>query len=506
MRPQSHGRHYIGIGNSLGAIVVEEDNVTYTMKISEEILLISENPEDLELLKEALGRDRFVITRSPFNRRIEERILENSFPLILVDYDLVRERADFFFDLQKGQSKACLIFFGKKMNAEEVSQILQKGVYTIISRSHLPDRIHEAVVGGLENRKAFIEILGMMDELKDLNERLEDEKDTLSRKNHELSFINRLSCEVAYDLNWDKILSRIIGAGLEGILVYSLFGILYRIGAQWNLALHVTEKGVHLEEDTLKSEILSRLNLQNTEYISKEDIALQLITTRGRGDRPITNLFPGLKILPLSLAGKVLGGIAFIQKEMERHKLENEELMTTISNILSLSLKNAQEYHKLKEAAVRDNLTGIYNRKGLGDFLRREFQRTKRYNKALSYVMIDLDNFKRINDTLGHQAGDYVLRELAGRLKGSVREPDIVARYGGDEFSILLPETTSHEARVLMKRVQEDTESHIFKWGSEKIRIGMSYGISNTNELQKDDTEVDLVKLADARLYTEKHM
>jgi diguanylate cyclase (GGDEF)-like protein len=80
-------------------------------------------------------------------------------------------------------------------------------------------------------------------------------------------------------------------------------------------------------------------------------------------------------------------------------------------------LKNAQEYHKLREATVTDNLTGIYNRKGLYDFLKKEFHRANRYGKSLSFVMIDMDNFKSINDSLGHQAGDYILRELAGILK-----------------------------------------------------------------------------------------
>ena len=118
--------------------------------------------------------------------------------------------------------------------------------------------------------------------------------------------------------------------------------------------------------------------------------------------------------------------------------------------------------------------------------------------------MSDMDDFKSINDSMGHQAGDYVLRELAGTLKGSIRQPDIVARYGGDEFTILLPETTIDEAQMIMNRVSYNVEKHTYEWGSEKIKASMSYGISDTSELQEGDTEENLIKLADSRLLISK--
>ena len=231
----------------------------------------------------------------------------------------------------------------------------------------------------------------------------------------------------------------------------------------------------------------------------------QLITIKDADIESRHCSLAGLKILPLRLAGRMLGSVFHVPSGVDPNGKDRGELINTIANILALSLKNAQEYHKLKEAAVTDSLTGVYNRKGLYDLLGMEFQRAKRYAKKLSLVMIDMNGFKNINDSMGHQAGDYVLRELAGVLKGAIRQPDIVTRYGGDEFAVLLPESTKSEAGVIMKRVAKEIKGHTFEWGSGKINTTMSYGISNTDELKEGDSEDALIRLADFRLYASKN-
>lgn len=474
--------------------------------MSAKILVVGNNKKDLHLFEKILIPQGFDISGIPLFDDIEDTILKTDFAAILVDYDLVGDRAFTWIRLlQANSSKSCLILFGKEVHADKISEILQAGAYGFVPRRHLSKRIYDTILGGIENRKAFIEILQMMNDLKDVNQKLKREQKNLTKKNHELGFINRLSSEVAYDLNWDRILPRIIDAGLLKVMNSEILGILYRIGPQWNLAVHVADKEINKEIlEKLKTDITERLFSLSEAKISMPEVSLTLYSSGVKISSSHSASFSKMWFLPLSIADKPLGMIVVLPQNRGKSNNGTKELMSTISNILAMSLKNAQEYHQLKEMTVKDNLTGVFNRKGLKTFIQKEFQRAKRYYRPLSFVMIDIDDFKAINDTLGHQAGDFVLQEVAKFLKYSVRQADIVARYGGDEFAILLPDTEMEKAGRLVKRVISELKNQVLEWGSERIKVRISCGIANSSELAKHEGEEELISKADARLYDAK--
>ncbi|MDH4206091.1 MAG: sensor domain-containing diguanylate cyclase [Desulfobacteraceae bacterium] len=474
--------------------------------MNEKILIISNQAKDGNLFKQILGSKGFDIVTKPVSEGIEDIFLNDNFGAILADYDQVGDLACSWINLlQENRSQSCVILYGENKKAEKIFEILQAGIYGFISRSNISKRIYETILGGMENRKAFIEILGMFNTLKNVNESIEREKEDLRKKNQELTFINRLTTEVAYDLNWSLILPRILNAGFLDVMNPALLGMLYRIGSKWNMAFHLSEKEINKKIiDRLKKDMINKFFSISGERVSIKDTDFHLYSSSIKISSADAIPFSKQIIMPLSLAGSTLGMLAILPENNEQLNDEKMELLTTISNILSMSLKNAQEYHKLKEMAVKDGLTGILNRKGFQNFIQKEFHRAKRYHRPLSLIMIDVDNFKKINDSIGHQAGDYVLLELAGCLKRSIRQADIVFRYGGDEFVILLPDTDMEQAKMLLKRVLSDVEKHAFDWESHQMNVKISCGISTTGELENHEDEKDLISKADTRLYSAK--
>ena len=121
---------------------------------------------------------------------------------------------------------------------------------------------------------------------------------------------------------------------------------------------------------------------------------------------------------------------------------------------LAIALRNARLFHSIKESSITDSLTHIYNRRCFDDIIGKEFLRANRYKHPLSIALIDIDNFKTINDTYGHRKGDKVLRQLANLIMKTIRNTDILARYGGEEFSIIMPLTDIEVGIIVMERLR----------------------------------------------------
>ena len=159
---------------------------------------------------------------------------------------------------------------------------------------------------------------------------------------------------------------------------------------------------------------------------------------------------------------------------------------------------------EFKHLAETDPLTDLYNRRALLEKLNQELERTSRYGTVLTCLMLDIDNFKLINDTYGHLVGDRVLRQLAGLFRREQRAVDVVARYGGEEFVILLPETGLSGARIFAERILRRVGNHDFGEGGRSVHITVSIGIATYPDDRVNDPD-SLLRLADTNLYKAKH-
>jgi two-component system cell cycle response regulator len=158
---------------------------------------------------------------------------------------------------------------------------------------------------------------------------------------------------------------------------------------------------------------------------------------------------------------------------------------------------------QMRQLAETDPLTSVYNRRALMEKLEQEMDRAARYATRLTGMMIDIDNFKQINDTYGHLVGDRVLKQLANLLKREQRSVDIVARYGGEEFVVLLPETTATESRNFAERILRRVATHDFGDPGRAVRVTISVGMASYPDERVSDG-LSLLKLADSHLYRAK--
>src|SRR5690606_34159952 len=202
-------------------------------------------------------------------------------------------------------------------------------------------------------------------------------------------------------------------------------------------------------------------------------------------------------------------GVFFLRTTAEDTPLNQSDL-TFAEQVIRAAVQALEKAYDLESAVVgreqmktlaeTDALTETYNRRALADKLVQEIERANRYSTQLACLMIDVDNFKQINDNYGHLAGDVVLRQLGGIFRREQRTVDIVARFGGEEFVILLPETGVAGARIFADRVLKKVASYPFGEGGSAIRVTVSVGVACYPDERVQDGEA-LLKLADQNLY-----
>ncbi len=172
---------------------------------------------------------------------------------------------------------------------------------------------------------------------------------------------------------------------------------------------------------------------------------------------------------------------------------------------LQLAKQIIEEQNKaLSKLAITDGLTGLINRRHFQELLDREIKLTNRYDRNLSLLMLDLDHFKDINDTCGHQYGDYVLKEFSGLVEGVLRQTDIFARYGGEEFMVVLPNTDMSGGSVMAEKIRKETLAHRFEQGGIISRVTVSIGIASYDNLDDCNAE-KFVNHTDKALYHAKN-
>ncbi len=221
---------------------------------------------------------------------------------------------------------------------------------------------------------------------------------------------------------------------------------------------------------------------------------------------PRSRLVPGTEdvpeaivCVPLVVHEALIGVLSLYRRGQKRAFSRGEfELACTFADLAAIAIDNAHTHNELERRATTDELTGVANRRGFREVLAREVAAAERYGHPLSLLLFDLDGFKAVNDTHGHERGDEVLRAFARLLKRRARECDLVARTGGDEFVFLLPHATYSEADGITRRLQLVMDERAAELGVTAC-VGISSFAPNTSP-------DDLLSEADRRLYKAKRL
>lgn len=218
---------------------------------------------------------------------------------------------------------------------------------------------------------------------------------------------------------------------------------------------------------------------------------------------PLSQQSKGAMIVPLISHGRTHGVLSAESNTSERITDRDMQMLTVVARSAALAIENAELHRRTEELTVIDELTETFNYRYFIQKLQEERRRSLRYSLPLSLIMVDIDHFKKLNDTYGHENGNKVLRSLSAIMKECIRDVDIFCRYGGEEFVVILPQTKRSEASTIGERIRSQVEKHITSTpDGRSIQITVSVGVSSFPENGKSHEE--LVSVADQALYRAK--
>jgi len=336
----------------------------------------------------------------------------------------------------------------------------------------------------------------------------EDQISFLHKSLHNLSILYNISQAVNFIDDLKGLIQVILGRALETIdaekgslMLYDITDNTLQVKVVYGL------KDPKAEFD-INNGVIECSKLKVNEGIAGKVFAEKksIITNLGQNDprfkqANIANNISSMICVPLIAKGEAIGVINITNKK--NNKLFNKqdlEFIEALSNQAAIAIDNA----KLYELATKDGLTKLYIHRHFRSLLEAEITRASRYNHVVSLLMMDIDNFKHVNDTYGHLVGDRVLKEIAVTIKNTVRNIDVPARYGGEEFTVILPETAAKDATVIAERLRKNIAAIEIPLDDKVVlRTSISIGISEFPSSATDSEE--LISTADQALYKAKN-
>ena len=406
--------------------------------------------------------------------------------------------------LQTRESTACVLLMGPDLRSDRMSALLRGGVFDYLKTPFPLQRLGKAIQKGLKNRENLLKLLALSTELELSNHSLSKERDQLKKWNNDLSQLYNLNQTLSESLHIDEIIKTSI-TDIKKIVAHDISCLFLK---KWNQ--------VHIETDrrtwgNLIEKVTEETRQDGLDFIKEEGHFPHAVVRHG-GSEIMVHLAVGtMKIgllrlirMPDPTVSHPLGDLP-IKGERPKGPFSEYQakILSMIAAPLAIAVRNAEMYKQVEDLAVKDDLTNVLNRRAFSGILEREFRRANRYNTPLALLIIDLDFFKKINDTYGHLVGDHVLQEMAATFKSNLRDVDVLVRYGGEEFVVVLPGTNLREGLVVASRIKDQVEKKIFHQEGFKIHMTVSIGVANYPSISITSPK-ELFNRADQALYAAK--
>lgn len=418
--------------------------------------------------------------------------------------------------LPRLNEKAVLIIIDKKQNSEPSFKEFLK-LTKIIPKIVISDNYSfRGIMPWIKEPFAYPLYLPCVKELMYFVNRLLREKEIFLENNslkndisiarRELNFYEEVSKTLTSSLGLNDILTKIMKKTKEMTMAEA-----------WSILLVDEETGELVFEKTegKKAKKIQKFRLKIGEgiagWVAQEGIPVVVPDVSkderflGKIDEAIHFKTKSLMCVPIKSKDRVIGVLEVVNKTTgEPFTKEDVELLMRLVDQTAIVIERASLYQKMAELAITDDLTKLFNTRYLNRTIETEIQRSSRYNTSVSLIFMDIDYFKHVNDHHGHLVGSKLLVELGQLLIKNLRVVDIVARYGGDEFVIVLPQTTPKAATQIAERIRKIVEQNVFlKKEGYSLKITASFGVASYPETAKSKEE--LLRLADEAMYRVKY-
>ena len=309
-----------------------------------------------------------------------------------------------------------------------------------------------------------------------------------------LRVLHEESAKLASSLKFDVLAQKLIESSYR--ITSSPVVFLLKKSNVFEVVQHTGNLNIEKTSFDLKGTLLDMA--KNMEHLYLSDVRNYNLPLLPFRIKDVSSVF----ILPLVYEKELIGMLVFLSEKINAFTPHQIELLEVLGTQASISIANARLHAEIERMATTDGLTGLFNHRHFQERLSAEFKRLERFSEPLSLLLMDIDYFKKVNDTYGHPAGDKILQGVANILKDTIRNIDIPARYGGEEFAAILLGTDSTGAKNMAERLRKAIKGTTFTVDSKNLQVTVSIGISTTagNSYKKED----LIEKADQALYHAK--